>query len=477
MVKNGQPHLDTRPRSWTNRLWRSKAGKKGAKLYESIRTHQTVIIRQISQNRAEQVAYYRYLENEQVTLSELVRSLSDHCQQQVRGRHILAISDTSEINLQSHQGRLKPKGLGIVGNNTDVGFFIHPTLVLDADSGFPLGLSTIQLWTRAPEHADKHERNYAKLPIEDKESYKWLASAERSKGCFESGEAQCVTHIGDREADIYQEWATVPDRYNHVLVRVRQDRRLFGQTQSLYEYLCAQRCEGSYTVNVTADARQGRTAREAFLSVCCASVGIQRPENLNAADFPPSIQLYAVEAKEVNPPPGQEPIHWRLMTTHRVVCIEQALQVLQWYCWRWWIEQLFATLKSTGLDIEATQLESVKAIQRLTVLALSVALKTLQMVEGRDNPNIPVSVAFDEQQQQCLTQIAPTLEGRTRKQQNPYPQNSLAWATWMITRIAGWSGYRSQRPPGITTLVNGLKRFEAIFLGWKTALGGLVCTP
>lgn len=412
-----------------------------------------------------------------MTLCELVRSLSDHCQQQVSGRHILAISDTSEINLQAHQGRLNPEGLGVVGNNKDVGFFIHPTLALDADSGFPLGISTIQLWTRAAQRPDKHERKYAKLPIEDKESYKWLASAERSQRCFAAGDARLVTHIGDREADIYEEWATVPDRYNHVLVRVRQDRRLFGQPQSLYEYLSSQRCEGNYTVKVTADAREGRTAREAFLWVCCASVQIQRPENLNGEDYPPSIQLYALEAKEVNPPIGQEPIHWRLMTTHRVVCVEQALQVLQWYCWRWWIEQLFATLKSTGLDIEATQLESVEAIQRLTILALSVALTTLQMVEGRDNPHIPAAVAFDEQQQECLTQIAPTLEGSTQKQQNPYPPASLPWATWLIARLGGWSGYRSQRPPGKTTLVNGLKRFESIFIGWKTALGGLVCTP
>ena len=88
------------------------------------------MIRQISRNRAEQIAYYRYLKNEQVTLSELVRSLSDHCQQQVSGRHILSISDTSEINLQSHHGRLKSQGLGVVGNNTDMGFFIHPTLAV-----------------------------------------------------------------------------------------------------------------------------------------------------------------------------------------------------------------------------------------------------------------------------------------------------------------------------------------------------------
>lgn len=423
------------------------------------------------------MAYYRYLENEQVTLSELVRSISDHCQQQVSGRHILSISDTSEINLQSHQGRLKPEGLGVVGNNKDVGFFIHPTLAVDADTGLPLGLSNIQVWIRALERPNKHERDYAKLPIEQKESYKWLASAERSHRCFQAGDARLVTHIGDREADMYQEWATVPDRYNHVLVRVHQDRRLLGQTESLYNYLSAQPSEGTYTVELMADPRHGRTAREALLTVRCASVQIQRPHQLNSEDYPPSIKLYAVEAKEVNPPSGQEPIHWRLMTTHPVVAIEQALKVIQWYCWRWQIEQLFATLKLAGLDIEATQLESVEAIQRLTVLALSVAVRTLQMVEGRDNSDIPASVAFSEEQQQCLFQIAPTLQGRTQKQQNPYPSTSLPWATWLIARLGGWSAYRSQKPPGMPTLVRGLRRFEAICIGWKTALAALVCTP
>lgn len=409
-----------------------------------------------------------------MTLSELVRSLSDHCEQQVEGRHILSISDTSEINLESHRGRLKSEGLGVVGNNKDVGLFIHPTLAVDAENGFPLGLSNVQLWTRSPE---RPERDHAKLPIEEKESCKWLASAERSQRCFQVGGARLVTHIGDREADIYEEWATVPDRYNHVLVRVNQDRRLLGRTESLYTYLSAQPCEGTYTVDVIADSRHGRTAREALLVVRWASVEIQRPDKLNREDYPPRVKLYAVEAKEVNTPTGQEPIHWRLMTTHPVVAIEQALQVIKWYCWRWLIEQLFATLKFVGLNIEATQLESIKAIQRLTILALSVAVKTLQMVEGRDNLDVPASVAFSQEQQQCLTQIAPTLQGRTLKQQNPSPKASLPWSTWLIARLGGWSGYRSGRPPGIPTLVHGLRRFETIFIGWKAALGGLVCTP
>ena len=101
------------------------------------------------------------------------------------------------------------------------------------------------------------------------------------------------------------------------------------------------------------------------------------------------------------------------MTTHEIGCLEQALQVLQWYRWRWRIEQLFATLKLAGLDLEATQLESISAIQRLTILALSVTMRTLQMVEGRDNVDLPATMTFSADQQECLTQLAPTLEGQT----------------------------------------------------------------
>ncbi len=79
-------------------------------------------------------ALHRFLENENVTVSELVQSIAEQCQQNVAERHVLAISDSSEINLQSHVGRLKSEGLGVVGNNTDVGFYIHPTLVVDSQA-------------------------------------------------------------------------------------------------------------------------------------------------------------------------------------------------------------------------------------------------------------------------------------------------------------------------------------------------------
>lgn len=383
--------------------------------------HQAVNIRSLSRNRAEQVGYYRFLENENVSRGELAQSLATACQLQVEERHVLAISDSTEINLQSHAGRLKTEGLGVVGNNRDLGFFLHPTLILNASDGFPLGLSAVQMWTRDPSHQDKHQRNYQTQKIEEKESYKWLRSASQSMPCLKAGGVKRVTHIGDRESDLYEEFATVPDAVNDLLVRVCQDRRLWNQKASLYEYLSQQPSLGTYWVEVLADARLERPPREAWLSVRSARVSIQRPQNLSALDYPPYLSLNAVEAVEINPPAGVKPIHWRLLTTHSVSCIEQALQVIQWYRWRWRIEQLFATLKRAGLNLEATQLESIAAIQRLTILALSVALRILQLLFGRERADVDAGVVFNDQQQQCLEQLASTLPAKTSLAKEPLP--------------------------------------------------------
>lgn len=426
-------------------------------------------IRQLSQDWAEHEGYYRFLDNEQESVGELTRSLASHCQQQVNGLLVLAISDSREINLQAHRGRIKSEGLGVVGNNEDLGFFIHPTLVLNGANGIPLGLSHVQLWSRPLDRLDKKIRRYKQLPIEQKESFKWLESAAESQRYLDLGGARTVTYMGDRAADIYEEWVRVPNYQTHVLIRACRDCSLAGRTQTLFAYLSEQPCEGTYHFTVMADKRKGRTQRKAFMAVRCASVQIQRPQRLNGTDYPTSVSLYAVEAKEIHPLPGQTPVHWRLLTTHQVVCQEQALQVIGWYGWRWLIEQLFAILKQGGLNLEATQLESGTAIERLCVLALSAAVRVLQLNEGRQDGMQSASIAFCEPEQQGLTELAPTLEGRTAKQQNPHPPLSLAWATWLIARLGGGAGYQSQRPPGIGTLFKGLSQFDALFRGWALA--------
>jgi len=83
------------------------------------------------------------------------------------------------------------------------------------------------------------------------------------------------------------------------------------------------------------------------------------------------------------------------------------------------------------------------------VLAFSAAVRVLQLSEGRQDETQAATVAFSDAQQQCLTHLAATLNGLTTKQQNPQPPRLLVRATWLIARLAGWSGLQSQRPPGI----------------------------
>lgn len=413
------------------------------------------------------MAYYRFLNNDRVTLGELRQSLATHCQHQVKDVHVLAVSDTSEVNLSAHQGRLNPTDLGVLSNDRDVGFFLHPTLVLDANDGFPLGVSDVHLWSRPTDHEDKHTRNYKSLPIESKESFKWLHGSQYGQRSLAA--AARVTYVGDREADIYELWERVPSATTQVLVRASRNRTLLNTSLRLYDYLAQQPSQGTYAVWVTGDSRKEREAREAWMTVRFVPVTLKRPQRLPEQAVVAEIPLYAVEARELHPPQGQAPVHWRLLTTHPVETLEQALQVIRWYAWRWRIEQLFAVLKQHGLDLESTQLESVAAIKRLCVLGLGAALRTLQVHLGRQDESRSADVVFSEVQQRCLAALNGRLHGRTRKQQNPFAPKTLAWASWLIARLGGWSGYSSQRPPGIVTYFRGLKDFDRIFDGWSMA--------
>ena len=137
-----------------------------------------------------------------------------------RGRPVLAIQDTSEINDQAKAGRKQE--LGPVGNGRDLGLFVHPVLALDAETGECLGLADLQVWRRR--HAKVACRRTR--PIEAQESFRWLkgASTAKQRLC----EACWIMVVSDRKSDIFEHWARTPDARVEVLARAAQDRALVG---------------------------------------------------------------------------------------------------------------------------------------------------------------------------------------------------------------------------------------------------------
>jgi hypothetical protein len=439
-------------------VWR---GRSGELLAQRISDRQTVCVRKLADDRAEQVRFRRFLSSEAVRVEEMVSHRAMFVAAVANGRHVLAIQDTSEINYEAQSGR--KQRLGKVGNGSDIGLFVHPVLGVDAQSGECLGLVDAQVWRRTKSKA----KNYKDLPIEQKESYRWLKGGTQAKAVL--AEASMVTVIDDREADIYEKWDRLPDARTQLLTRASRDRAL-AEGGRLFATLAGFAEAHRYVLDL--QARPGkRSARQACMAVRFGRVRIRRPGNCSDPNASDAIELFAIEVRELDPPRGEKPIVWRLVTTHPVESVAQALTVIGWYRLRWHIEQLFRTLKRQGLRVEDSVVEDGEALEKLVVIALIAATITMQLVLARTarTQEPPASRVFDAEQIDVLRALQKTLQGRTKKQQNPYPADSLAWAAWTIGRLGGWTGYETDRSIGPITMRDGLERFNGMVDGYRLA--------
>jgi hypothetical protein len=436
--------------------------RNGELMVERVVERQTICLRNLGDDRAEQAKLRRLLANDSVTVEEMVSTRAMFVAAAAAGRHVLAIQDTSEINYQAQSGR--KRGLGRVGNGTDAGLFVHPVITVDAATQECFGMVDAQVWRRTKSKA----ANYKKLPIEEKESYRWLKGGNQAKAAL--AEAAMVTILDDREGDIYEKWARLPDRGTHLLTRASRDRALAGGGR-LFKTMDGFVESHRYLLEV-AERPGKRTARLAWMAVRFGRVRIRRPGNCSDPNAPEEIELSAVEVRELNPPPGEQQIIWRLLTTHTVESVMQALAVIGWYRQRWHIEQLFRTLKRQGLRIEESVVEEGEALEKLAIIALIAAIITMQLVlawvPGSDGP--PASRVFDDEQIKVLHALQMKLQGRTEKQKNPFRSESLAWAAWSIARLGGWTGYKSDKSRGPITMRDGLERFNSMVDGFRLAL-------
>ena len=136
-------------------------------------------VHQFSTNNAQLKGNYRFLENERTTEEAIAASMTTRCAAAVKGKVVLSIQDTTEINLYNHKNRIKrDSSIGVTNApKNGLGFMLHPSLVVDAVNCFPYGYSHVHIFNRALQREPKESRNkhqYKKLDIEDKESNKWL---------------------------------------------------------------------------------------------------------------------------------------------------------------------------------------------------------------------------------------------------------------------------------------------------------------
>ncbi|MBV9330795.1 MAG: IS4 family transposase [Alphaproteobacteria bacterium] len=429
-------------------LWGWPPGKRGVFLLQSLVAGGGWggSARALGGNRAGEIRIWRFLHNRRVTTLEMRSTAAQRTCSQVFGRHVLAIQDTTSV-------RVDENGIGIS---------VHPLIAADATSGFVLGLVDAFFLDRRDEERGSHKQR----DFEDKDSRRWLDGAESASKLSAAG-AVCVTVVEDREGDIYECFAFKPDNVEK-LVRAAQDRLLADKKSHLFATADQWPEAGQITIDLP--SVPGRKARKATLAVRFGKVEIARPKNRRPSargrELPETVMLQMVDAREIDPPPGEEPAHWRLLTSHQVNDVAEAKRIIGFYRMRCTILNLSRTTKTKGFDMEALRQQDGGPLEKLVIATLIAAIAVMQLVAERDGAlKRPLSDTLDPDDLPVLERVNNSLEGKTQKQKNPHPKGSLAFAAWVFARLGGWTGYYGK--PGPIVMLRGLTKFHAIKHGWS----------
>src|SRR5699024_11003796 len=174
---------------------------RGNKILDDLFRTSVHSIRQFTKTEADGKGCYRFLGNPRVSEADILANMVANCRAGCEGKFVLAIQDSSEINLSSHSRRIrKDSNIGTTNAKGEqgLGFFVHPSLVLDAQTGVPYGYSDVKIWNRPLSFRSKHQRQYRSLPIDQKESYKWIEVSRNTQSAL-SDMVEAMVIAGDRE--------------------------------------------------------------------------------------------------------------------------------------------------------------------------------------------------------------------------------------------------------------------------------------
>jgi len=416
-----------------------------------------------SGSRAKSKAAYRFFGNELVDMQSLLKGHVEATAQRV-GKHqvVLAVQDTTTLNYTAHPGTA---GLGPINTKSDqaVGLILHDTMAFSSE-GTPLGLLDVQCWARDPEEAGKKAKR-KELPIEQKESVKWLRSYRALAEVQQLCPHTTLVSVGDREADLHELFHEAQQTPSGPKLLVRAERTRQRQVEAaeaeaheyLWEKMPAEPVAGHQEVHIPRNG--SRAARTAKLEVRSASVTLRPPKDKELADVP----MWAVYAREVDSPPEvTSPLQWMLLTTVAVSSFAQAVERLRWYALRWGIEVYHRVIKS-GCRIEDRQLNSADRIESCLAIDLVVAWRIYWLTkQSRETPDIPCDVVLNEDEWKVLY-------ASVRDEPPPSEPPSLRDAVRMIAKLGGFLGRKSDGDPGTTTLWRGLVRLANIVIGYRIA--------
>lgn len=402
-------------------------------------------------NAGQLKGYYRFINNLKVSSTMLSTIFSDFSVEEVQNESvILALQDTTELD---YTGSRSSSNVGCMEYLKRRGLYLHNHLFIN-DLGIPLGLFSQRFIHRSDASLGKSKERIS-LPIEEKESYRWLDEFNLLQEKFATQTDKTVIDICDREADI-SELLSAP-RYSHIhyIIRSHHNRRMASGTSTIWEEVAEKETTFSYEQEVRNAEGKKRMAQ---LSVRYCPV-ILRPPYRKGKKLDPQL-VYIVETKEENPPKGCKAICWRLLTSLKVEEDTMAKKIINYYVLRWVIERFHHVLKQ-GRKVEYIEVEGVEALKNAIVLQSWIALKVSKLsYQARFNPEIPLEEK-EEFNLEDYTMLATYVKNKYDK--NVQLKEQPTWGDFvrLIAQIGG-SSLQKNRPLGLPSLWKGFRKYILI---------------
>ena len=435
-------------------------------------------------------AAYRFFDHDDVTAEKILQPHIDATIERIRKEPIVLLpQDTTELN---YTGMPQTQGLGKLNSEKQLGMLLHPTIAITPDR-LCLGVVDSQILIRKELHRERAydyllpvivfilSKEYSNemlflsllmskslkiprpesLPIESKESMRWLTSYRVAQKLAERFTETQFVSIADREGDIYEifvEAMTINNCHAQqaaFIIRCSKDRLLKNdklddkKSMKLKKKVAAAPVLGLIEFDIPAS----KTRKSRHITQEVRSISAQLyPARREGFKLPP-VTINVVFAKEINAPSGEDAIEWILLTSLPIDTAEKSVQVIMWYLCRWQIEIFFKILKS-GCGVEKLQLQSTDRLKPSLSLYMIIAWRILAMTMlGRNCPDIACTSVFDDEEWRAVYIVV------YRSPPPPIPP-TLNEMIRMIASLGGYLNRKKDDPPGVKTIWTGLQRIK-----------------
>jgi hypothetical protein len=410
-------------------------------------------------------AFYRLMNCESVTHEGLIQAHTNDTRTRIAACTsdvVLLLHDATELDYTTRKSL--EHQLGQVGQGTRRGYICHNSLAVclrgnEANEEVipeTLGLLS-QILHHRPRVAKDETTTQARERV-NRESRLWLRGVQ---GCGPTPAGVRCVDISDSLSDTFEYMAYEATHDRRFVLRAKENRKLaepIGTCTYLLDAVRTLPSSGQRTLQV--QASPGRSARTTKVQVAFTPVHLAPPAKKAGHYDDQPLPLWAVRVWEANPPQGEEPLEWIVLTNCATTTLAEAFERIDWYGLRWIIEEYHKGMK-TGCGIETLQFEKIERLEPAIALISAVATTLLRLRDAARAPDADRRPATEVVDRTYVEALASCYPGRLKG-------NPTVLAFYMhVARLGGHQNRKGDGFPGWLTLWRGWTKLESVVTGFN----------